>query len=377
MATPRDYYEILGVSKDSDADVIKKAYRKLAMQFHPDKNPGNQEAEDKFKEAASAYEVLSDPEKRARYDRFGHQAFGGSAGGGAGFQDVEDIFSSFSDIFGDIFGMQGRGGGGGRSKTSARRGADLRYVTEITLKEVISGIDREIEFDVDENCTTCNGSGAEKGSQATTCTTCAGRGQVVRQQGFFSMASTCPTCNGEGQVIKNPCGECRGRGRVKKHRRIRVSIPAGVDTGTRLRVASEGEGGYRGGPAGDLYVEISVEEDTRFQRQGDHLLGSLKIDYLQLLLGAEIEVDTVTGKANVQIARGLQSGDTVRVTEEGLPSLRGGRRGDLFYNLEVEFPKKIDKEEEKFLRDLAAHRGVPLDAKSAKSGGFWGRKKPT
>lgn len=374
MSTPRDYYEILGVPRDADADTIKKAYRKQALQFHPDKNPGNREAEDRFKEAAAAYEVLSDPEKRARYDRFGHAAFGGGSGG-PGFQDVEDIFASFSDIFGDIFGMSGARGGGARSRTSPRRGSDLRYVSEVSLKEVITGVDREIEFDVDENCVTCNGSGAEKGSTPVTCTSCGGRGQIVRQQGFFSMATTCPTCQGEGQMIKNPCGDCRGRGRVKKHRRIRVSIPPGVDSGTRLRVAGEGEGGYRGGPAGDLYVEISVEEDSRFQRQGDHLLAPLKVDYLHVLLGAEVEVETVTGKSSVVIPRGLQMGDTVRIPGEGLPSLRGSRRGDLYLNVEVEFPKKIDKEEEKLLRQLAAHRGVPLDLKSAKSGGFWGRKK--
>ena len=374
MSSPRDFYEILGLQKNADADAIKKAYRKLAVQFHPDKNPGNQEAEEKFKEAASAYEVLSDPEKRARYDRFGHAAFSGGGGGG-GFQDVEDIFSSFSDIFGDIFGGGGGGQSRGRSKNAIRRGADLRYVTQVTLKEVIEGVDREIEFDVDENCGTCNGSGAEKGSSATTCTTCGGRGQVIRQQGFFSMTSPCPTCGGEGQIIKNPCTDCKGRGRQKKHRRIRVSIPAGVDTGTRLRVVSEGEGGYRGGPNGDLYVEIAVEEDERFDRQGEHLLATLKVDYLQLILGAEVEVETVTGTSVVDIPLGLQNGDTVRLPGEGLPSLKGSRRGDLYYNLEVQFPKKISKEEDKVLRDLAQTRGIPLDVKSAKNSGFWGRKK--
>ena len=370
MSSPRDYYEILGVQKNADADAIKKAYRRLAVQFHPDKNPGNHEAEEKFKEAASAYEILSDPEKRARYDRFGHAAFQG--GGGGGFQDVEDIFSSFSDIFGDIFGG---GQSRSRSKSSTRRGADLRYVTQVTLKEVIEGVDREIEFDVDENCGTCNGSGAEKGTTPTTCTTCGGRGQVVRQQGFFSMASPCPACGGEGQIVKSPCADCKGRGRQKKHRRIRVSIPAGVDTGTRLRVVSEGEGGFRGGPNGDLYVEIAVEEDERFDRQGEHLLATLNIDYLQLILGAEVEVETVTGTSVVDIPLGLQNGDTVRLPGEGLPSLKGSRRGDLYYNLNVQFPKKISKDEEKVLRDLAQVKGMPLDVKSAKASGFWGRKK--
>lgn len=374
MSQLRDFYEVLGVAKDADADTIKKAYRKLAMKFHPDKNPGDKEAEEQFKEAAYAYEILSDGDKRARYDRFGHKAFQQGGGGGGGFHDVEDIFSSFSDIFGDLFGGQAGGRSQKQNRTGPRRGADLRYVTEVSLQEVIEGVDREIKFDVDENCNTCSGTGAEKGTVPQTCTTCGGRGQVVRQQGFFSMATTCPTCQGEGVMIKNPCTDCKGRGRVKKNRRIRVSIPPGVDTGTRLRVTNEGEGGYRGGPNGDLYVEVQVEQDERFQRQGDHLLSSLKVDYLQLLLGAEVVVETVTGTKNLQIPKGLQMGDTVKLVGEGLPSLRGSRRGDIYYHLDVEFPKKIDKEEEKHLREIASHRGIPLDAKSAKPG-FWGRKK--
>lgn len=374
MSQNRDFYEVLGVSKDAEAETIKKAYRKLAMQFHPDKNPGNQEAEEKFKEAAHAYEILSDPDKRAKYDRFGHQAFANGGGGGGGFHDAEDIFASFGDIFGDFFG-----GGGQRSqrqnRNSPRRGADLRYVTEVSLKEVIEGVDREIKFEVDENCSPCNGSGSAKGSSATTCSTCGGRGQVVRQQGFFSMATTCPTCHGEGQMIKDPCPECRGRGRQKKSRRIRVSIPAGVDSGTRLRVSNEGEGGYKGGPNGDLYVEVSVATDERFQRQGEHLISNLKVDYLQLLLGAEVEVETVTSHENLQIPKGVQAGDTVKLAGHGLPSLRGSRRGDIYYQIEVNFPKKIDKEEERLLREIAAHRGVSLGAGAGDKSGFWGRKK--
>jgi molecular chaperone DnaJ len=232
----KDYYSILGVSKTDDADTIKKAYRKLAMQFHPDKNPGNQEAEDKFKEAASAYEVLSSAEKRAQYDRFGHEAYtqSGRGGGGAGFQDMEDIFSNFGDIFSDFFGQAG-GARGGQRRSGPRRGADLRYVTEISLKDVVLGVEREIEFDVDDDCETCAGTGGEKGSQPITCTTCGGRGQVIRAQGFFSMATTCPQCQGEGTLNKNPCKKCKGRGRQKAHRKIKLTIPAGVDTGTRLR----------------------------------------------------------------------------------------------------------------------------------------------
>ena len=373
MSSPRDYYEILGVPRDAEADVIKKAYRKLAMQFHPDKNPGNKEAEEKFKEAASAYEVLSDAQKRAQYDRFGHRAFQGGAGGGGfhGFQDAEEIFSHFGDIFGDFFGM---GGGQSRSKTGPRRGSDLRYVTEITLKEVIEGVDREIEFEADVSCQSCSGSGAEKGSPPVTCPTCNGRGQVVRQQGFFQMASTCPKCNGSGSIIKNPCKTCHGNGRTRQERKIRLTIPAGVDTGTRLRVSGEGEGGFRGGPAGDLYVEVSVKEDSRFHREGTHLFGVLKLDYLQLLLGAEITVDTVVGEKVLQVPPGSQVGERLKLASEGVPSLRGSRRGDLYYEIEVDIPTKLNKDEERLLREIAEKRGVSVGG-SGSMFGFLGRKK--
>ncbi len=369
----RDYYEILGVSKDADADVIKKAYRKLAMQFHPDKNPGNKEAEEKFKEAAGAYEVLSDPQKRAQYDRFGHNAFSGRGGGGAGFQDVDDIFSHFGDIFGDFFG----GGMGGqqrqrRSRNEPRRGSDLRYITEITLKDVILGLEKEIEFDTEKNCDECKGTGAEKGSQVSTCEMCGGSGQVVRQQGFFAMASTCPSCNGQGTTIKNPCKPCKGKGRKAEHRKIRLNIPAGVDTGTRLRVATEGEGGYMGGPPGDLYVEIRVKPHNLFERREEDLIGELTIPYVQMLLGAEIEVPTVTGKATLEIPKCTQPGESVKLAGEGLPSLRGSRRGDIYFQLNVEFPGKLHKDEEKLLREIAKARGLSV---SSEGGGLFGRKK--
>jgi molecular chaperone DnaJ len=372
MSSQRDFYEVLGVSRDADAETIKKAYRKMAMQYHPDKNPGNAEAEEKFKEAASAYEVLSNSEKRAQYDRFGHSAFGNGGRGGAGFQDMEDIFSHFGDIFGDIFGM----GGGGRSRqqrSGPRKGADLRYVTEISLKEVIEGVDKEIEFDTEENCETCDGSGAEKGSSVQTCKTCGGQGQVLRSQGFFSVATTCPTCHGKGKTIDKPCKKCKGRGRSQQHRKIQVTIPAGVDSGTRLRVSEEGEGGYMGGPAGDLYVEVAVKEDPRFERSGNDLYTRLQVDYLHLLLGGEVEAQTVTGKLKVEIPRGTQVGEKIRIPNEGIPSLRGSRRGDLYCLVGVDIPEKLTKDEEKLLKELAKIRGMETDSSGFL--GLFGKKK--
>lgn len=376
MSQSRDFYQILGVSKDSDADTIKKAYRKLAMQFHPDKNPGNAEAEEKFKEAASAYEVLSNAEKKAQYDRFGHAAYtqqGRGGGGGQGFHDMEDVFSQFGDIFGDFFGGAQGGSRQRANRNGPRRGADLRYMTEITLKDVIEGLEKEIEFDTESNCETCSGSGAEKGTSAKACHGCGGSGQVLSRQGFFSMATTCPTCAGRGQVVEKPCKSCKGRGRSKQHRKIRLTVPPGVDTGTRLRVSNEGEGGYMGGPNGDLYVEISVKEDERFERSGNDLYTRLDVDYLHLLLGGEVEVETVTGEEKVEIPRKTQVGDKIRLAGHGIPSLRGSRRGDLFCLISVEFPEKLSKKEEELLKELAEIRGISCGAGGLS--GLFGRKK--
>ena len=367
----RDFYEVLGVAKDADADTIKKAYRKLAMQYHPDKNPGDKAAEDKFKEAASAYEVLSNSEKRAQYDRFGHQAFQGGQGGGGGFHDMDDIFSNFGDIFGDLFGG-GQSQSRSQRRNHPRRGADLRYVTQVSLEDVVQGAEQEIEFDTEEHCKDCNGCGAEKGSHPETCGQCGGRGQVVRNQGFFSMASTCPVCQGSGQIVKNKCKPCRGAGRVKSHRRIRVTIPAGVDNGTRLRVSGEGEGGYLGAQSGDLYVEIRVKEDNRFEREGNDLISRVKLSYLQVLLGTEVEVPTVVGQEKLAVPQGTQPGEMLKLTGQGIPHIRGGRRGDMYFEVEVEIPTKINKEEEKLLRELAKIKGVSI---SDGSGSFFGRKK--
>lgn len=365
--TELDYYEVLGVSRDADGDTIKKAYRKLAMQYHPDKNPGNKEAEDKFKECSVAYEVLSNSEKRSRYDRFGHAGLGGMGGGPGGqpFGDVGDIFEAFGDIFGDFFAGP-RGQRGGRQR--ARRGADLRYVLEVELNEVLSGTEKPIQFRCEDSCDACKGSGAEAGSSPETCGTCGGSGQVVRTQGFFQMASTCPKCRGTGQTIKNPCTKCKGHGRVEVQRKLMVHVPAGVDTGTQLRLTGEGEGGEKGGPNGDLYVEIRVAPHEVFERENEHLHAELEISYLQALLGCDVEVETLTDKETIHIPKGSQYGDRIRLAGKGLPSLRGHRVGDIFYELHVVFPKKLNKEEEKLLRQIAENKGESVG--SAKAGFF-------
>jgi molecular chaperone DnaJ len=357
--TKRDYYEVLGVSRDATADVLKKAYRKMALQFHPDKNPGDTTAEEKFKEAANAYEVLSNAEKRARYDRFGHDAFKG----GQSYQNTDDIFSNFSDIFGDFFSGGGFGGsqGGRRARqTGPARGADLRYRTELKLEEVVSGLEKEIEFETDSNCDTCNGTGAKKGTSAATCGTCGGQGQVIARQGFFQVATTCPTCHGSGQIIKEKCDTCTGRGRMKAKRKIRVNVPAGVDTGTQLRVSNEGEGGYRGGPNGDLYVEIQVRNHERFEREGSHLYSEMQISYLQAALGTEIEFESIDGTEKVKVPAGTQPGARLRVEGRGIPMLRSKGRGDLILAVDVTIPSKLSKEEEKLLREIASDRKVEV-----------------
>lgn len=363
----KDFYEILGVARDADNDTIKKAYRKMAMQFHPDKNPGNKEAEDKFKECARAYEVLSDPEKRSRYDRFGHQGVDGMGhGSGHPFHDVGDIFEAFGDIFGDFFGSSQ----GGRSRRSrGGHGSDLRYILEIELTDVLNGVQKPISFECEDNCKECSGTGAQPGTHPETCSTCGGRGQVVRSQGFFSMATTCPKCHGQGTIVKSPCKKCKGRGRTVVERKLLVTVPAGVDNGTQLRMTGEGEPGRPGGVLGDLYVELRVKPDPRFEREGSHLIGRLEISYLQALLGAEIEVETLRGHATVTIPRGCSVGHQIKVSGEGLPSLRGHRVGDLVYLVEIKIPKKLSKEEERLLREIAEHKGEKLSS-SEKTGWF-------
>jgi molecular chaperone DnaJ len=356
--TKRDYYEILGVAKTAAAAEIKASYRKLAVQYHPDRNPGSTEAEEKFKEAAEAYSVLSDADKRARYDRFGHQGVSGA--GSAGFDPT--IFADFSDILGDLFGFgdpfgRRRGGAGG-----ATRGADLRYDLTLTFEEAAFGTDTVLRIPRLETCPKCTGSGSASNAAPTACAACGGRGQVRYSQGFFTVARTCPQCNGEGQVVKDPCKECKGQGLVERERSTSVKIPAGVDTGQRLRLSGEGEHGRRGGPAGDLYVVLQVKPHERFQREGSTVLSSVPISYPQAVLGANIEVETIHGQAPLEIPAGTAQGREFRLRGQGIPRLDGHGKGDHVAVIEVEIPQPRDlsEEEVELLRKLAELSGKPV-----------------
>jgi molecular chaperone DnaJ len=343
----RDYYEILGVSRSSTEVEIKRAYRKLAVQHHPDKNPDDPHAEEKFKEAAEAYSVLSDAQKRAAYDRFGHAGVSGAAGGGfdPGFSNIEDIFDMFG--FGDMFG--------GRSsrRSTVQRGSDLRYDLEITLEDAAAGKDEKLQIPRLETCDQCKGSGAEAGTQPETCITCNGSGQTRYQQGFFSVMRTCPNCQGKGRIVRNPCKECRGQGRVEKQRTLEIKIPAGVETGSRLRVAGEGESGVGGGPTGDLYVVIHVKEHESFERQGANLYAAVPVTFAQAALGAEIKVKTLDGEEDLKVPAGTQTGTVFRLKNHGMPNLSGRGKGDLFVAVTLVTPKTLTKEQRKLLEQLA------------------------
>lgn len=367
----RDYYEVLGVARSADPNTIKKAYRQMAMKYHPDKNPGDKSAESKFKEAAEAYEVLSNQAKRTRYDQFGHAGLGGFGGQGQGFGDINDVFSAFGDIFGDLFGGAASGSRDPRSRNRPRRGSDLRYVLDIELKDIIKGTEKEIQFQSEESCRTCEGSGAKPGSKPQTCGACRGTGQVVRQQGFFTMATTCGTCRGAGEVISDPCSPCHGRGRKDVSRKLTVSVPAGVDEGTQLRLNREGEAGVKGGPPGDLYIQIHVKPQENFERQGQHLHTILEVSYLQALLGTEIKVKTLEGKESIKVRPGVSNGDEVIVSEKGFPSLRSSKRGDMICHIKVNFPKKLSSKEEELLREIAKEKKEEVLPPK----GFFGRLK--
>lgn len=340
----RDYYEVLGVTKTSTEVEIKKAYRSMAVQYHPDKNPGDAVSEEKFKECAEAYSVLSDSEKRAQYDRFGHQGVGGG-GFEPGFTNIEDIFDMFG--FGDMFGQRGR------TRSTVQRGSDLRYDLEITLEDAANGKDEKLRIPRLETCEECDGSGAEEGTQAETCITCRGSGQTQYQQGFFSVMRTCSNCQGKGKIIRNPCKECKGQGRIEKEKSLEIKIPAGVETGSRLRISGEGEAGVNGGPSGDLFVVVHVKEHDTFERQGANLYSAVPLSFAQAALGSEIKVKTLEGEEDLKIPAGTQTGTVFRVKGQGMPILGGRGKGDLFVAATLITPKTLSKEQRKVLEKLA------------------------
>ncbi len=346
----RDYYETLGVSKSADAAELKKAYRRLAMKYHPDRNPDDASAEEKFKEAKIAYEILKDEQKRAAYDQYGHAAVDGSAPGGGGGQGFNqgDMGDIFGDVFGDIFGG-GRGGGG---RQRAYRGSDLQYNLDISLEDAVRGTTVKIQIPTQVECDTCDGSGAKKGSTPATCGTCNGMGQVRVQQGFFSVQQTCPNCRGEGQINKDPCRPCGGRGRKQEQKTLSVKIPAGVDTGDRIRLSGEGEAGEKGGPAGDLYVQVHVDDHTIFERDGAHLLCSVPIDIVTATLGGELEVPTLDGRVKLKIPAGTQAEKLFRLRGKGVKQVRGGAQGDLLCRIKIETPVSLNSEQKALFKQL-------------------------
>ena len=344
----RCYYEILGVSRDADGDVIKKSYRKLAMKFHPDRNPDDAEAEALFKEAAEAYEVLSDQQKRKIYDTYGHEGLKNSGYSGPG--DAGDIFSHMSEMFGDLFGFGGRARR--RDPNGPVQGDDLRYDLEISFMDAVHGVEKEVEITKRETCWTCEGSGARPGYQPQTCPTCNGRGQVIRSQGFFQVSSTCPQCHGSGRIISDPCADCNGEGLVNRKKTVKLKIPAGVDTGSRMRLSGEGEGGRRGGPSGDLYVIIHVHEHEFFLREGQTIFLHYPMPMVKAALGCEVDVPTIHGSCLLKIAPGTQSGERFTLRNEGVPGLRGGRRGDMVVEIQVQTPTKLSKKQKELLQEF-------------------------
>ncbi len=358
MAVKRDYYEVLTVTRTAAGDEIKRSYRKLAVKFHPDKNPGDHEAEDKFKELGEAYEVLMDENKRAAYDRYGHAAFAQGSGGPAG-GGMHDPF----DIFREVFGGGGGGGGifeqffsgqAGASRDGRQRGSDLRYDMQIRLEEAAEGCEKEIEIAKLDECGRCDGTGAEEGSRATSCPTCQGRGQVINSRGFFQVSQTCPKCRGTGQVVQKPCRECHGDGRLEKTSRIKLKIPAGIEDGSRLRSSRNGESGIRGGAPGDLYVVVHLQEHEVFEREAENLFCEVPVSFVAAALGGEIKVPTLNGKAGLKIPAGTQSGTVFKLRDKGMPVLQSPARGDLMVRVLVEVPTRLNTEQRDKLEEFAA-----------------------
>lgn len=374
-----DYYETLGVQRSADADALKKAYRKLAMELHPDRNPGDKKAEQRFKEVNEAYDVLKDEQKRAAYDRFGHQAFEnggmGAAGRGGPGMGGHDFSSNFADIFEDFFGgfSGARTGGGGASSGNApSRGSDLRYNLAVSLEEAFKGKQETIKVTTSVACDSCHGSGAEAGSKPITCPTCQGAGRVRASQGFFTVERTCATCQGSGKIIRDPCRKCAGSGRMRREKSLLVNIPAGVEEGTRIRLAGEGEAGFRGGPDGDLYIFLSVRQHPFFQREGPNLLCQVPIPFVSATLGGAIEVPTIDGgKVKVTIPEGTQSGHQFRLKSKGMSQMRGAGRGDMYIEVTVETPVQLSKKQKDILREFEKSGGHV----SPQSEGFFSKVK--
>lgn len=374
MAAPRDYYEILEVTKNASAEDIKKSYRKQAVKFHPDKNPGDPSAEDKFKELGEAYEALSDPEKRAAYDRYGHAAFSGGGGGrsAGGFHDPMDLFSQ---VFGGAFGggfEEFFGGGGTRKSSGKQRGSDLRYDLEISLEEAARGIEKELEIERNVPCEACAAKGSKGAGGVKVCPSCGGRGVVARQAGIFIQQTTCPECRGTGEIISDPCSDCRGEGRVQRDSRIKLRIPAGVDTGTRLRSSGNGDAGVRGGAAGDLYVFLHVRDHDVFERDDADLFCEVPLPFTMAALGGELKVPSLDGQSAIKIPIGTQGGTVFRLREKGMPSLSNGRRGDLNVRVQVEVPTKLSGEQQEKLRAFSESIG---DHNSPMQEGFFQKAK--
>jgi len=366
--TKNDYYEILGVARNATEAEIKKAYRQKALQYHPDRNPDNTGAEEKFKEASEAYEVLSDAEKRSLYDRFGHEGL--KRTGFSGFTGFEDIFASFGDIFEDFFGFN-NAGGRGRSRSHGRRGADLRHDLNISLRDAAFGLETEIEVKKPAGCGACNGSGAEPGTAPETCRWCRGRGQINQTQGFFTISTTCSHCRGTGTYITKPCKTCRGQGRVLELKRLKVKIPPGVETGIRLKLNSEGEPGDRGGASGDLYVFIHVDEDPFFQRHNDDIICQVPISFPQAALGADIEVPTLSGTERLHIPRGTQSGDLFTIKGAGIAHLNGTGKGNEIVQVIVKTPTRLSPRQESLFLELAGMEGERVDREKGRLKNFF------